>query len=130
MRVSAILAALASLALGAAFAPGAADAQRITVVKGGESTVIDTGQRRPGVTVERGDIPGAAEPAPDSAGAYPLPPPPDWRLVGGRNFWFYNEDKELLIGCRLVGTAMVGRHNKRVKCTAPRHAPKFHGYYN
>lgn len=77
-------------------------------------------QRLP--VVVRGVIPDDVEDAPQAAEA---PAPSGWRMTGGRNFWFYNREEGLLIGCRLVGTAKVG-DNKRVKCSRPRHAPNFH----
>ena len=127
MRASATLAVLGALATVGMGAPGAADAERVTVVRGGEASVVDTARRSSGVTVERGDIPEAAEP--EARGAYAFPPASDWQLVGGRVVWLYNAREDLLVGCRLVGTAMVGRYNRRVKCTAPRHAPTFDGFY-
>lgn len=105
-----------------------------TVRKAAQKAAEDTGakiidiqrrsrskQRLP--VVVRGVIPDDDEdtaPAPEA-----LTPKSGWRMTGGRNFWFYNSEEGLLIGCRLVGTAKVG-DNKRVKCSRPRLAPDFH----
>ena len=80
-----------------------------------------TNQRLP--VVVRGAVPDDAEDTSATTGS--LPAAPGWRVTSGRNFWFYNREEGLLIGCRLVGTAKVG-DNKRVKCSRPRRAPGFH----
>lgn len=117
MKTWSALFAVAILAATSIVAAGNAEAARITVIKGGKSSVVDTAKTAKRRTVIRSLRTKPAR----QRGEFVFAPVrrPSWRLVGGRNVWFYNRERGLLIGCRLRGTGVVG-DSKRVACSRAR----------